>query len=234
MPDAAPPVNRYRRSLSRSNNNSAVLAIVYILSTLQQWFPCGPLLACHLTRLIRAFSFRVHDRGFWPKPPKVVWSLLLQADSEGPTLISQTVAHLLSLAAVCCARGTLLSVYRTSEFSAPAERCQSTVSRFTRQVTCARFSSRDGGHLHGERGRGQAAVRQGLSNRARRTAPATPGIVKLLVPPRQSRGDLPGLSAWHIILIVAQPGRKRDPDASAGEPPAFGKIAEDHFSCVFV
>jgi hypothetical protein len=31
--------------------------------------------------------------------------------------------------------------------------------------------------------------------------------------------DLPGfLLAWHIILIVAQPGRKRDPDASAGEP----------------
>ena len=48
MPDAAPPVNRCRRSLSRSNNNSAVLAIVYILSTLHQWFPCGPLLACHL------------------------------------------------------------------------------------------------------------------------------------------------------------------------------------------
>jgi hypothetical protein len=55
---------------------------------------------------IRAFSFRVHDRGFWPKPPEVVWSLLLQADSEGPSLISQTVAHLLSLSAVCCARGT--------------------------------------------------------------------------------------------------------------------------------
>jgi hypothetical protein len=46
--------------------------------------------------------------------------------------------------------------------------------------------------------------------------------------------DLPGLLAWHIILIVAQPGRKRDPDASAGEPPAFGKIVEDHFSRVFV
>src|SRR5215475_5828139 len=106
MPDATPPVNRCRRSLSRSNNNSAVLAIVYILSTLHQWFPCGPLLACHLTWLFQAFSFRVHDRGFWPKPPKVVWSLLLQAASEGPTLISQTVAHLLSLSAVCCARGT--------------------------------------------------------------------------------------------------------------------------------
>src|SRR5262245_41702940 len=99
VPDAAPPVNRYRRSLSRSNNNSAVLAIVYILSTLQQWFPCGPLLARHLTRLIRAFSFRVHDRGFWPKPPKVVWSLLLPAGSEGPSLIDQTVAHSNSLLA---------------------------------------------------------------------------------------------------------------------------------------
>src|SRR5499426_3374565 len=116
MPDATPPVNRYRRCLSRSNNNSAVLAIVYKLSTLQQWFPYGPLLAGHLTRYIRAFSFRVHHRGFWPKPPKVVWSLLLQADSEGPPLISQTVAHLLSLSAVCCARGTQWSVNRTSEF----------------------------------------------------------------------------------------------------------------------
>ena len=47
-------------------------------------------------------------------------------------------------------------------------------------------------------------------------------------------GNLPGLLVWHIILIVAQPGRKRDPDASAGEPPAFGKIVEDHFSRVFV
>src|SRR5215471_2392453 len=56
MPDAAPPVNRYRRSLSRSNNNSAVLAIVYIqLSTLHQWFPCGPLLACHLTWYSKPF-----------------------------------------------------------------------------------------------------------------------------------------------------------------------------------
>ena len=97
MPDAAPPVNRYRRSLSRSNNNSAVLAIVYILSTLQQWFPCGPLLARHLTQLIRAFSFRVHDRGFWPKPPKVVWSLLLQADSEGPTLRTSSAFRLFAV-----------------------------------------------------------------------------------------------------------------------------------------
>jgi len=32
--------------------------------------------------------FRVHDHGFCPKPPKVVWNLLLQAGSKGPTLIS--------------------------------------------------------------------------------------------------------------------------------------------------
>ena len=50
MPDAAPPVNRYRRNSSRSNSNSAVLAIISNFSTLHQWFPCGPLLACHLTR----------------------------------------------------------------------------------------------------------------------------------------------------------------------------------------
>src|SRR5215510_860423 len=55
VPDAAPPVNRYRRSLSRGNNNSAVLDIVQILSTLHQWFPCGPLLACHLTWYSRPF-----------------------------------------------------------------------------------------------------------------------------------------------------------------------------------
>src|SRR5262250_3962484 len=64
---------------------------------------------------------------------------------------------------------------------------------------------------------------------------ATPGIAKTSTATQAEPEDLPGLLAWHIILlIVAQPGRKRDPDASAGEPPAFGKIVEDHFSRVFV
>src|SRR5215472_2680393 len=35
-------VNRHRRSLSRVNDTPT-------LSTCHQWFPCGPLLACHLT-----------------------------------------------------------------------------------------------------------------------------------------------------------------------------------------
>src|SRR5215469_10343698 len=51
MPDAAPPVGRFRRSFSHGNFHSVVLDIVYLLSTLHQWFPCGPLLARHLTRL---------------------------------------------------------------------------------------------------------------------------------------------------------------------------------------
>ena len=42
MPEATPPVNRYRRSSSGGNYNSAVLAIVSLLSTLHQWFPRGP------------------------------------------------------------------------------------------------------------------------------------------------------------------------------------------------
>ena len=44
----------------------------------------------------------------------------------------------------------------------------------------------------------------------------------------------PGLLAWQIVLIVAQPGRKSDSDASAGELPVFGKIVEDDFSRVFI
>ena len=46
--------------------------------------------------------------------------------------------------------------------------------------------------------------------------------------------DLPGLLAWHIILVLAQPRRKRDPDSPMGEPPALGQIVEDHFGGVIV
>jgi len=49
--------------------------------------------------VFQAFSFRVHDLAFWTEPPKVVWNLLLQAGSEGPSLIDQTVAHSNSLLA---------------------------------------------------------------------------------------------------------------------------------------
>src|SRR2546425_11813529 len=42
-------VNRHRRSSSRVNDTPAVSTFVPTLSTRHQWFPCGPLLARHLT-----------------------------------------------------------------------------------------------------------------------------------------------------------------------------------------
>ena len=46
--------------------------------------------------------------------------------------------------------------------------------------------------------------------------------------------DLPGLLARHIILVLAQPRRKRDPDSPMGEAPALGEIVEDHLGRVLV
>ena len=46
--------------------------------------------------------------------------------------------------------------------------------------------------------------------------------------------DLPGLLVWHIILVLAQPRRKRDPDSPMGEAPALGEIVEDHLGRVLV
>ena len=46
--------------------------------------------------------------------------------------------------------------------------------------------------------------------------------------------DLPGLLAWHIILVLAQPRRKRDPYSPMGEAPALGEIVEDHLGRVLV
>src|SRR5262249_12945060 len=48
------------------------------------------------------------------------------------------------------------------------------------------------------------------------------------------RRDLPGLLAWHIILVLAQPRRKRAPDSPMGEAPALGQIVEDHLGRVLV
>src|SRR5262249_40138732 len=46
--------------------------------------------------------------------------------------------------------------------------------------------------------------------------------------------DLPGLLAWHIILVLAQPRRKRDPDSPVREAPTLGEIVEDHLGRVLV
>jgi len=49
----------------------------------------------------------------------------------------------------------------------------------------------------------------------------------------QDRSSL-GLLAWHIILVLAQPRRKRDPDSPMGKAPALGEVVEDHLGRVLV
>jgi hypothetical protein len=51
------------------------------------WFRVIRLHDPYLTRSSRAFSLNAHYHGSLPQQLKVVWSLLLQADPEGPTLI---------------------------------------------------------------------------------------------------------------------------------------------------
>src|SRR5262249_62407407 len=48
------------------------------------------------------------------------------------------------------------------------------------------------------------------------------------------RIDLLGLLVWHIILVLAQPRRKRDPHPTAREATALGEIVEDHLGRVLV
>ena len=43
--------------------------------------------------------------------------------------------------------------------------------------------------------------------------------------------DLPGLLAWHIILVLAQPRRKRDPDSPMGEADALRSLFALSASC---
>src|SRR5450631_774129 len=70
MPDADPPVNRFRRSLSRSSDNAAVLTSFNRF----RHFNGGSLAVLFLPDTwpdqCRAFSFRAHDHSFGPQPPK--------------------------------------------------------------------------------------------------------------------------------------------------------------------
>ena len=108
---------------------------------------------------------------------------------------------------------------------------------FKTRFICARKSRR-----RDHRGR-SASPENGTPAALDRQRSSAPAVSDRLAPARCARRPearqcprpgSPWLISWHIILIVAQPGRKRDPDASVGEPPAFGKIVEDHFSRVFV
>jgi hypothetical protein len=54
------------------------------------------------------FFLNAHHNGFLPMQLEVVWNLLLQGGSEGPTLISCAVTHTLYI--LKCARGALAGV----------------------------------------------------------------------------------------------------------------------------
>jgi hypothetical protein len=89
MPDVAPSVNRRRQGCSRSND-SLRFDIVFTVSTRPQWFPCGPLLASHLTRFFPGLFLLCSPPWRLPTPPKAVWNLLRPAGSESlPSSIQQ-------------------------------------------------------------------------------------------------------------------------------------------------
>ena len=58
--------------------------VVHIFSTPHQWFACARLLEPHLTQSLPCLFLNAHHPGSLPAQLKVVWSLLLQAGSEGP------------------------------------------------------------------------------------------------------------------------------------------------------
>src|ERR1017187_2783458 len=97
-------VNRHRQSLSRSNDSLRFRHRPYAFDTSS----VVPLRSssCQAPDLVlpRPFPSVLTTMAFEPQPPKVVWNLLLQAGSEGPTLIDQAVTHIGSSSALC-ARG---------------------------------------------------------------------------------------------------------------------------------
>src|SRR5215467_15963903 len=94
MPDAAPSVSRFRRSLSHDLLATVVLTSSEYVSTRIRWFPCGPLSGSHLTQifLLSLFLLRSLPRilsaaaegGLSPTPT---------SRFEGPTLIRRTVTQ---------------------------------------------------------------------------------------------------------------------------------------------
>ena len=95
MPGAAQTVNRLPLGLSCRPPSIRSFDAVSDISTPQQWFAYAHLLDPYLTRSSPCLSLNAHHNGSLPMQLKVVSSLLLQADSEGPTLIFCAVTRTL-------------------------------------------------------------------------------------------------------------------------------------------
>ncbi len=95
MPDAIKAVSRLPPRLILTSSMPPVLTSTNFFSTPHQWLACAHLSDSHLTCFSCLF-LNAHHTGSLPVQLKVVWSLLLQAGSEGPTLIfsCSLVAHM--------------------------------------------------------------------------------------------------------------------------------------------
>jgi hypothetical protein len=87
-PVAVRTVIRHHADLdSQTNHTHLVLTTFEFLTTRLQGFTCVRLSNAYLHELFSRFCSNAHDHGLLPQPLGVVWDLLLQADSKGPSLI---------------------------------------------------------------------------------------------------------------------------------------------------
>src|SRR3954467_2845987 len=88
MPVAARPVGRLPPSFVAGQQREPGFGDVPTLSTRQQRFTHVRLTSAHLTGLLPPFSATLTTSAIGPTQLAVVWTLILQSEPEGPTLIS--------------------------------------------------------------------------------------------------------------------------------------------------
>jgi hypothetical protein len=88
MPVAARPVGRLPPSFVAGQQLEPGFGDVPTLSTRQQRFTRVRLTSAHLTGLIPPFAATLTTSAIGPTRLAVVWTLILQSEPEGPTLIS--------------------------------------------------------------------------------------------------------------------------------------------------
>jgi hypothetical protein len=89
MPDAGWAISRhFPNPCSRDTSPNPGFDVALGLTTRHQRFTRVRLLETHLTEYSSAFSNNAHHQGSLPSQLAAVWNLLLQADSGGPSPIS--------------------------------------------------------------------------------------------------------------------------------------------------
>ena len=88
MPVAARPVGRLPPSFVAGQQLEPGFGDVPTLSTRQQRFTHVRLTSAHLTGLLPPFAATLTTSAIGPRQLAVVWTLILQSEPEGPTLIS--------------------------------------------------------------------------------------------------------------------------------------------------